>query len=443
MSKVSQYAANSAPDSGFELIGTDPDNTSMASSGTTETVTVSALGVAIEGWHDLVRDYGADSSGNTSSSPALASMAAAATAAQPASFGVTVPPGIYEVTASQNLPYNLIFRGAGGAGGDVTGQIIGSVFTVGSSFSGSYVFGFLDTPHVSGFTGTNGAIVSDIYLDGSAYTATAVDGFEIVGPTMCTFENIKIAQMSGWAINASTSDSAMAEQFAFGQTWTNVSSDSCGTVAGGGFNLNGCEDSVFMGCYSIGNNNGPGFLINGCDNTKFVGCNAEWNSTFGFWVTGDWQYFTGGCTFTACSTDANGQYGMLIDATWTTGGGAGTGPGIIHVTGSHFRRDGQNNTTQSAGIALGATTLPIIIDGFSTMPSIGDNGTGSLAPAFGLYFSQSSYSQPVGIAGGLAWGNTAAYRTGSTNGTLPTVANGYITNIMKAHAANYAPTYGS
>jgi hypothetical protein len=396
------------------------------------------------GWHDLVGDYGADNTGSTAVDTALTSMTTAASAAYPNPFGVTVPPGFYKVAAHHDLPPNLILRGAGAVGGDVTGQYNGSVFQVAPSFTGSYVFGFQDQPHEAGFTGTNGAIVSDIYLDGGAFTGgTAVDGFFISGPTMCTFSNIRIARMTGWAINASGTDDTMSEQFPFGQTWDLITANSCGTVSGGGFNLNGCEDSVFTRCYSIGNNSGPGFQINGCDNSKFDSCNSEWNATYGFYITGDWTFFVGGCQFSNISTDANGQYGMYIDATWTTGQGSGTGPGVIQVNGAHFRRDGQNNTAQSAGLALGATTLPVIVNGFSTFPNIGDGGTGSLAPAFGMYFSQSTYAQAIGIFNGLAWGKTAAYQTGSTPNTLPTVSNGLIHSILKATGAGNTPAYAA
>lgn len=398
-------------------------------------------GGGLNGWKDLVGDYGADPTGTASSSTALANACSAATAAQPAPFGLTVPPGLFELTAYQDLPYNLIMRGAGAAGGDVTGQYVGSVFRVASSFSGSYVFGMKDTPHVSGFTGTNGAIVSDIYLDGGNYTGgSQVDGFYLYGPTMCNFSNIKIARMSGWAINADGVDSGMNEQFPFGQTWINVQADSCGTVAGGGFNLNGCEDSVFLGCYSIGASNGPGFQINGCDNSKFVSCNAEWNSNYGFYFTGDWQWFTGGSQLIGCSTDANGLAGLAIDATWTTGGPAGTGPGIIHATGCHFRRDGQSNTGNTAGIYLGATTLPIVISGFSTMPSIGDTGGSTYCPKYGLYSTQSSYSQPVIVGPGIVWGNTGAVNHAGTSGWASGITT---TGIVPAHGPNSSPTYGS
>lgn len=450
MTEISGFGASTGVAANDLLLSVDVSNHSMASSGTDVKATVSQVGLAITNWADLVRDFGADPTGTTSASTALASACSAATAAQPAPYGLKVPPGYFKITAHQDLPYNLIMQGAGAVGGDVTQQYIGSVFQVATTFTDTYAFGFKDTPHVTGATGTNGARVSGIFVDGGATGAShqtgAIDGFYLYGPTMCTFSDIRIARMTGWGVNASGVDNSMAESFPFGQTWTNLQVNSCGVVSGGGINLNGCEDSVFLGCYSIGNNNGPGFQLNGCDNTKLIGCNAEWNSNYGFYVTGDWQWFTGGCQFIGCSTDANGQYGFYQDATWTTGGGAGTGPGIINVIGGHFRRDGQNTFTNSAGIAVGATTLPLIINGFSTMPSIGDGGSGSMAPEYGLYFTQSAYTTPLLVSSGLAWGLTGAIQHGAGGGG--SAGSGFPTGatnsaILLAHGNNYAPTYGS
>jgi hypothetical protein len=450
---MSGLTTDATPTGSKYLMELDTADHTMASTGTDKKVTIASVGKTVTGWANLVRDYGADPTGATSIATPLASACSAATAAQPAPFGLTVPPGYYRMTAHQDLPYNLVMKGSGAMGGDVTGQYIGSVFQVPLTFTDTYVFGCKDTPHVTGFTGTNGAIVSDIFIDGGATGAShqtgAIDGIYLYGPTMCTFENIRIARMSGWAINASGVDSSMAQSFPFGQTWTNVQANSCGVVGGGGFNLNGCEDSVFLGCYSIGNNTGPGFQINGCDNTKFISCNAEWNSTNGFSITGDWQWFTGGCQFIGCSTDANSHYGLYCDATWTTGGGAGTGPGIVNVIGCHFRRDGQGQssigTGTYAGIGIGATTLPIIISGFSTMPSIGDGGSGSMAPNYGIYFTNATYSQPILVANGLAWGYTTGIFHGATGGSAGSGFPTGVTNsaIMLAHGNNYAPTYGS
>lgn len=47
MSNISGYATNSSPVSSFEFVGTDPTNTSMASTGTTEKVPLSAILAAV------------------------------------------------------------------------------------------------------------------------------------------------------------------------------------------------------------------------------------------------------------------------------------------------------------------------------------------------------------------------------------------------------------
>ena len=116
MGKVSSYAANATPDSDFLFVGTDPDNSSMATSGTTQVVSLRNLGLAVTRWHDLVRDYGADPTGTASSSTALANACTAAVAAQPAAFGLTIGPGQYLMSQSQDLPYNMVIQGAGGNG---------------------------------------------------------------------------------------------------------------------------------------------------------------------------------------------------------------------------------------------------------------------------------------------------------------------------------------
>lgn len=451
MSKISQYPGNTSPSASFEFLGTDPGNSEEGPTGTTETVTLATLTAAIggggsggvTGWKNFIADYGADPTGVTSCSTALATACTAAVAAQPKSFGLMVPPGQYLVTTTQDLPYNMILQGSGVNGGTVSGERTGSWFNVSSGFSGSgYVLGFKDNPPPTTFTGVNGCLVSGIGIYGGSQTGSAVNGLYIVGPTLTTLSYVSISQMTGWAV-ASGTDPSAGEQFDFGQSWFRVQADSCGTVSGGGFQLSGCEDSTFINCYSIGNNNGPGFYITACDNTKFIGCNSEWNSNYGFYVTGDWAYFTGGCTFTGCSTDANTVAGFMCDATWSTGLGAGTGPGIIHVTGCHFRRDGQGNGTTTAGIWIGATTLPMIFSGFSTMPSIGDSGGTTYTPKYGVYLANASYAQPIVFNAGLAWGLTNGAYTHTAAGwpTNSTVFNQ--TGVLLAHGANSAPTYGS
>jgi hypothetical protein len=476
--KISSYPNNSSPDNAFEFIGTDPDNETEGSTGTTETVTLATItgkslplptggtypggtteflradqtwavpaggGGGSTVWHDLVGTYGADPTGTASASTALATACTAAVSAQPASFGLTVPPGNFLLTAPQQLPWNMVLQGAGAVGGDVSDQFTGTWFKVSSSFSGgAYVFGITDNAN---HTSANGCLASSFAVDGSAQTGTAVSAFLITGPALTTLQDIYIAQMSGWAINTATDPSA-SEIGPYGQTYINCTSDSCGVVSGGGFNFTWCEDSVFTGLYSIGNGSGPGFYISECDNTKFTACNSEWNDTFGYYITGNWQYATGGCQFSNISTDSNTEYGFYVDATWTTGGGAGTGPCVILVNNMFNRRDGQGTaegTGVYAGIGIGATTLPIIITGFAQMTNIGDGGAGTMTPNYGIYFTQDSYSQPILISNGLAWGYThPTYFAGggSPSGTnFPTGVTS--ANILLAHGNNYAPTYGS
>lgn len=477
MSKISAYSPNTNPSTSFEFVGTDPTNTGMSSTGTTETVTLSVItgkslplptggtypggtteflradqswavpaggGGGSSVWHDLVETYGADPTGTTSCSTALATACTAAVAAQPNSFGLTVPPGTYLVTAPQQLPWNLVMQGPGATGGDVSNQFTGAWFKISSSFSGgAYWLGITDNAN---HTSANGALVSGLGIDGSAQTGTAVSAILITGPALTILQNLYIAQMSGWAINTAIDPSA-SEIGPYGQTYFNITADSCGVVSGGGFNFTWCEDSVFNQLYSIGNNGGPGFYISACDNTKFTTINSEWNSTYGYYITGDWQYATGGCQFSNISTDSNTEYGFYTDATWTTGGGAGTGPCVILVNNMFNRRDGQGTAVGTgvyAGIGFGATTLPVIIHGFAQMTNIGDGGAGTMTPNYGVYFTQSSYSQPILISNGLAWGYThpTYFSGGSPTGTnFPTGVTS--ASILLAHGNNYAPTYGS
>lgn len=367
----------------------------------------------VTGWKNFIADYGADPTGGSSSSTALANACTAAVNAQPASFGLMIPPGEYLVTEPQQLPYNMVFQGSG-VNNNITGHLIGSWFNVSSAFSGTYVLGLSDT---SGHASINGAVCSNFGINGSNYSSAAVNGLLLTGPVMCILENIVISDMSGWGISTAQDDSA-SEIGPYGQTWNNIIVADCGVVSGGGINLVYCEDSVFTELYSIGNGSGPGILIEGCDNAKFTACNAEWNATYGYYITGDWSYFVGGCELTGCTSDANMKSGYYQDATWTTGLGGGTGPGLLEVTGCHFRRDGSNynatvTTVDSAGITLASTTLPVMFTGFSTYPDTPDGQTSPYNPEYGIYLPETSYTAPIIFSGGIAWGVTNAIKTAS------------------------------
>lgn len=398
-------------------------------------------------WHDLVEDYGADNTGVTSIATPLATACSAAVAADPAPFGLTVPPGIFKVTAHQDLPRNLVMQCAGGIGGSVSLLENGTVFKVASTFSttgGSYVFGFKNN---SNHSTANGALLSNCVIDGTSYTAAAVHGIQVTGPAMTKLQNIYIVQMSGWGVMTGL-DLSASEIGPYGQVWDFVTADSC---LQGGFQLTFCEDSYFRNLYPIGNNSGDGFQIAGCDNSKFISCNGEWNAQNGFHITNttiggtsyDWTYATGCCQFIGCSTDANTMNGVLIDGTWQTGQGSGTGPCTQQFTGLSNRRDGKGNAGASgtyAGFSVGATNLPITTSPVDQITGIGDGGAGSIGPRYGFYFSQASYSQPVIVGPGKAWGYSGAVQKSSGAGWPTGVTT---SGIVLCHGDSDAPVYGS
>lgn len=398
-------------------------------------------------WNDLVETFGADNTGVTSIATPLASAVAAAVAVDPAPYGLTVPPGIFKITQHQDLPRNLVMQCAGGIGGSVALVENGTIFKVASTFStsgGSYVFGFKNN---SDHSTANGALLSNCVIDGTSYTAAQVHGIQVTGPAMTKLQNIQIVQMSGWGVMTGL-DTSAAEIGPYGQVYDFVTVDSC---LQGGFQLTFCEDSYFRNCYAIGNNNGDGFQIAGCDNSKFIGCNSEWNAGNGWHITNttisgtayDWTYATGGCQFIGCNTDANAMNGVLIDGTWQTGQGAGTGPCTMVFSGCFNRRDGKGNagaTGTYAGFSVGATNLPIIVGASGQCTGIGDGGGGSIGPRYGYYFTQSSYSQPIIISGSTAWGYSAAVLKPITAG-WPT---GVTTSaVVLCHGDSDAPVYGS
>jgi hypothetical protein len=403
------------PDPAFEFIGTDPNDDTQASSGTTKTVSLEVLSVAATGRYSVVQ-YGADPTGATECHSSIQAAINAAAADPSGSGTVFFPPGNYLISAGFSLPSNVALVADWSAGGTVTSTKSGAVLVLSSSFTSSAVLSISDstTTHAS----TTGTTLRGLMIYGANHTSSTVHGISITGPCMNFFSDLRICQMSGWGIMTALDNSA-SEIGPYGQTWNNVEVDSC---VEGGISLNFCEDSVFINVYAIGNNGGDGFYINSCDNTKFVGCNSEWNSANGFHVTGDWTWAQGDCQFIGCSTDANSNNGWLIDATWTTGQGAGTGPNIILLSGCFARRDGKANTGASgtyAGFSIGNTNLPVVINGFGTMPSVGDGGAGNMSPRYGIYFNATPSTTPIVINGGIAWGYSNGVYSSLSGGAAP------------------------
>jgi hypothetical protein len=426
--KITSYGADTAAKGDDIIIEVDPDDTTMASTGTDKKMTVSVLGKEIEGWADLCRDYGADKTGGTSIATAMADACADAASNSGTTWGVTVPPGIYKVTAPWNgsnpLPPNLRLKGAGITGNSTSGRLDGTVFAVDSSFSGAEVIQISDVAHAT----VNGPHLSGFGISGVDYTAAAVDAISVTGPAMTKLSDITILEMSGGGLNTHP-DLSANEIGAYGMIVEKLFIDSC---AGIGARLVYVEDSQFTFCYIIGCGL-DNWQVCGCDNTHFTDCRAEWSSGgYGLHITNitdggtpyDWTYATGTCNFNNFSTDANYQSGIRCDATWATGSGVGTGPCKIMFTSPQMRRDGKqyNDANGSwAGIdvdysgASGASAgLPVYVNGIDQTTGVPDGGSGNMGPRYGIR-ANALGSAPFRIAGtGQAWGYTAAAITSGT-----------------------------
>lgn len=426
--EVTQLAQKAAPTPADELMIIDVEDTTTApasGSGSNKRSTIAAVGKLVTGWADLVRDFGADPTGTTSASTALANACTAATSASPAPYGLTVPPGNFLVTAGQVLPGNLVMKGAGAIGGTVTHVFNGTTFTLGSGFNpaAGYLFGI---NAVADEAAVNGPVLSGFGINGAGYTAEAVDGICITGPAFTILREIDVVQASGWGINSHVISTA-SPIGADGMDWTDLTIDSC---VSGGIRLVYGEDSQIQNVYVIGCG-GDGWALAGCDNTHFTNCRAEWNGGYGFHLTNitdggesySWTYATGYVMFTGCSTDANTQSGFRCDATWQTGQGSGTGPCVVQVNGPCFRRDGNGNNggvgswagidVNYSGAASGYLGLPVYVQGPVVTTGPGDGDT-TMSPRYGV-IATSTGAAPFRLAGaGLVMGVTAGATTSGT-----------------------------
>lgn len=427
---ISALSALTTPAPGDLLAMVDVSDTTTppaGSAGSDKKVTLKDFGRAVNGYADLCSYYGAKNDGSASIATALASACSDAVAADPAPFGVSVPPGVFKVTAPQLLPRNLILQGPGAIGGDVSNMANGAVFAIDSAFSGGS--SFLSATNNSDHSTANGPLISGIFISGKDQTATPVTALDLTGPVMTKMKGVVIAQMSGGGINTHP-DLSAAEIGCYGQNWEDVFIDSC---AGIGARLIYTEDSLFTQVYIIGCGL-DNWQVCGADNTQFNQCRGEWSSSgYGMHVTNiteagtefDWTYATGMCCFNNFTTDANNQSGIRVDASWQTGQGAGTGPGVLHFVLPVNRRDGKANAgavgswagidVDYSGVPGGSAGLPVYVNGIGQQTGIGDGGAGAMSPRYGVRVNATGPA-PVKFGGvGQVWGFDTAVSAAGTH----------------------------
>ena len=145
-------------------------------------------------------------------------------------------------------------------------------------------------------------------------------------------------------------------------------------------------DCEINGCMAF-ENTLNGFNLQHANDVQFLGCRAEHNGENGFYYAD--ASATSTILFDACTTDQNNQNGFLID------GASGNGP--VQLTGCSLRRDGNNNeagSTTYAGLALEASTIPVIVTGTNVQAMSGDNG--GYGPHYAVKMTTSSFLSLVG-----------------------------------------------
>ena len=316
--------------------------------------------------------------------------------------------GVFYIDAPISVPASVLLLGAVGLDNVYVGDH-GTVLRLTSSFSGTKAV--LLGNGTAGSTFVPTGMVSNLSIDGSAHTSTAVDGIQGVGNGIRGIvSGVTIGSMSGYGYRNQPDTSAPAgQQYPLFWDFKDVLIQAC---ALGGVYMTTQNDTYFQNVYVLGcgGSTGHGWVINqGSANSRFDNCRAEWSGGYGLWYTGTvWNgNGSGGCIFSNFSTDRNGWDGVRIDA---------TGAGPVVFTNLMLRRDGRNGGSGGGGYSalnVHSAAIPITIGTISVYPGTDDNGSGTNSPQNGISVSGSSYVQVVG--GGYVQAATTALSIGTGN----------------------------
>jgi len=344
----------------------------------------------------------------------------AALTACPQGGAVYLPAGVYRTSAPLiQRPYTRVIGCHGNGQYQQGGASPFSSIKPLASFAGSAVIKILDG-NLGGYTapailaspntGTYQVVsaeygIESLSIDGSALTASAVDGINATGQIQnIHFTDVDVQQVTGNGINLEYNLAVTAgPQAPFCVHMLRVAVQS---VGGHGIVANNTTDSTFLDCYTLGCS-GFGWWIAGCANALFLACRGEWSGLQGFHVGLD----NAQMQMIGCSTDRNTQDGMII----TTSGAT---PGTIVLTGFTFNRDGRNYGGAGgsyAGLNVNSATCRVVATDLTVIPGYDDNGTGTLSPQYGVSCTSAAY---VSIASGVINGATAAWNDGGGNTTL-------------------------
>ncbi|MFD8771460.1 glycosyl hydrolase family 28-related protein [Streptomyces sp. NPDC059916] len=330
---------------------------------------------------------------------------------------VYLPRGVYKTTATLDLKNGVTLLGSHSnmmIGPGMTGADYPCYIQPVMPFTGTSVLQIIGDADGSHPAISGEQRLVNLMLDGSQLTGSSIDGVFAKGNVQnVVMENFTVRQMpNNGIVTASRTDGTLPYSWRL----RHVMVDQChanGILFTGNTDVT-LDDVQVIGCWA------QGIVLTNCTNAQLLGCRTEWNGSHGYHFTGAWGNWagSGGMQMTGCSTDRNGQNGVLVDASGNT---------PISISNLMTRRDGRNGGTGGgnyAGLAVIGATVPVTVDGVTCYPGVDDGGASTNSPQYGVRLSASS---TVVLDNAYLHGATAGLLDDGTNtlvslGTIVTAA---------------------
>jgi len=347
-------------------------------------------------------------SGDTTGAADLAAINSALTAT---GYVYLQPSGTYYISNSITPPSNAVLDGGHGGIGTAasTARIVAT-----AGFAGTGLIELGTTSEVQ---------IRNLCLDGSQITAGTHYGVNGVSATYVLLLDLLVLgdvnKVNTGLVNGIRQNTSGANPVGWHAERVIVR-----YAAGTAFLLISGTDATWIDCQSS-TSGADGWQMNGCQNSRWIGCRGDRDANNGFHVTGGgWGTGSGsgGGFWIGCSSDRCTQNGFLVDST-------GTGPHLI--TGNQHRRDGSDGNAARCGIRVSGATNPVVITGCGVFPGVEDNGSGNNTPPVGVGVLNST---SVSIVSGYFQAVTTPISNGGGNTSL------YIApGVVKATGSTSAP----
>ncbi|MCX4969388.1 glycosyl hydrolase family 28-related protein [Streptomyces sp. NBC_00654] len=362
--------------------------------------TAEAAAGSVRDWLN-VRDFGAIGDNAADDTAAIQ----AALAAAPMGGIVYLPAGAYRTSEPLTIPPAVTLQGTHTNLMTVPGLTDPPCYIKPlPSFEGNAVISLVDAATGGYSTISAEHRILNLMIDGSGVVAPGLDGIRAAGNIQNVgLRDVTVRRVSGAGVHTEYN----AGFHPYSWRCHRVMIDNCGWH---GFAMQVMTDLTLIDCQAIGNG-ANGFEIDNAANSHAIGCRAEWNVSNGYHLTGDWATGTGsgGMLLSGCSTDRNGQNGVLVDA-------VGNPP--LQIENLLTRRDGRNNGAGGggyAGLKVDGAEVPVIVGMITCYPGVDDDGTQAASPQYGVRVEDSAY---VSVASGFLHANTTGWSDGGGNGTL-------------------------